>query len=249
MTGFQRDVSRARAFTAETSRARQVGLACRTVTSRLRTMGRGAPRCDPQIMEHIISPSPSTVRRALRGERGRTARMGRMAGRRHGPDRPRPGPRRPGVADVRVDLHVDHDRRRPTRRSSARLPPHPASRTSPTRASRTPSSPAPYYDDAKGRGLDPDEDCADLSDSEGQYHTSSGRQGRLACSTAHHESTITWTDDTVVATATGKNDERLYKWWDKLVGRTLTDAQHALLSGTARRDPALGSVATTVSRR
>ena len=41
---------------------------------------------------------------------------------------------------------------------------------------------------------------------------------------------MTWTDDPVVATATSKNDERLYEWWDKLVGRTLTAAQRALLT-------------------
>src|SRR4029078_4020052 len=37
-------------------------------------------------------------------------------------------------------------------------------------------------------------------------------------------------DDTVVATASGKKDERLYHWWDTMVGRTRTDAQRALLT-------------------
>ena len=88
-----------------------------------------------------------------------------------------------------------------------------------------------YYEDAKAADSDPDLDCADvLGNSENPYHTSSGRQGQLACSTAHHQSTLTWTDDAVVATATSKNDERLYAWWDKLVGRTLTAPQRALLT-------------------
>ena len=92
----------------------------------------------------------------------------------------------------------------------------------------------------QGRGLGSRRDCADLGDSESPYHTSSGRQGRLACSTAHHQSTLTWTDDAVVATATGKNDERLYAWWDKLVGRTLTEAQQRAPDRAPGGDPALG---------
>ncbi len=180
-------------------------------------------------MEHIISPSPSTARRACAASV--VALLAWVAWPADAtaetvPDPALVGQVSPTFATTCTSTTID--------RADAAIvctPPAASGVTDITYARFSNAELAgTYYDDAKGRGLEPDGDCADLSDSEGQYHTTSGKQGRLACSTAHHESTITWTDDTVVATATGKNDERLYKWWDKLVGRTLTDAQRALLT-------------------
>lgn len=96
---------------------------------------------------------------------------------------------------------------------------------------KTPGSANRYFVRARAAaGIDADTnaDCAALSDSESPYRTKTGATGRVFCST-HRGQTISWTDQQIVATATGHDDHALYAWWARLVGRTLNPTQQALL--------------------
>ncbi len=95
----------------------------------------------------------------------------------------------------------------------------------------TPKAALAYYGvKARSTGRDTETDCADLTESESPFHTTSGQQGRLTCTVIKHRSTLTWVDRAVVATAIGDEDEPVYTWWEHQVGRTLTDTQQALLA-------------------
>jgi hypothetical protein len=89
-----------------------------------------------------------------------------------------------------------------------------------------------YVERRRASGVAPDTetDCADLTGSESPYHTVAGSTGRVVCTNTHHLHVITWTVDDVVASALGRDDSALYTWWEKLVGRTLTPTQQALLA-------------------
>jgi hypothetical protein len=92
-----------------------------------------------------------------------------------------------------------------------------------------------YYEEFVGEdGRDTGSDCADAFDSESPFHTATGAQGRVTCSTGGRENSLTWIEDTTVATATDRDDIALYEWWDDLVGRSLTPAQQALMTKLPR---------------
>jgi hypothetical protein len=73
---------------------------------------------------------------------------------------------------------------------------------------------------------DTDGDCFGYTDSESPFRTKDGVVGRVFCSPRDHS--IEWTYGTIVARATGPNDNDLYTWWEHLVGRTLNATQQAL---------------------
>ena len=77
---------------------------------------------------------------------------------------------------------------------------------------------------------DTETDCAAYDDSESPYRTTDGVSGRVFCSTRKKAQLIAWLDNTTVAAARGTDDVAVYKWWARLVDRTMNATQLALLN-------------------
>jgi len=61
-------------------------------------------------------------------------------------------------------------------------------------------------------------------------HEFFGVSGRVFCSTRKKAQLIAWLDNTTVAAARGTDDVAVYKWWARLVDRTMNATQLALLN-------------------